>query len=132
VVESAIAEIGTDAKGPADRAAMNAGNRERRERSTDDRLRLRDRGRDTIKGVWQRSEDQRCGDEKLLHESSSIVVPLIAPTRRNVNCGPDLFSLILLKLIYDGGTRRNVRFGAGAKIAATIVYFSLIGVALSA
>jgi hypothetical protein len=40
MIESAIAEIGTDAKGAADRAAMNASNREGRERSADDGVRL--------------------------------------------------------------------------------------------
>jgi hypothetical protein len=40
MIVPAITEIGADAECAADRAAMNASNRERRERSADDGLRL--------------------------------------------------------------------------------------------
>src|SRR5262249_795719 len=40
VIDPAIAKIGTDGEGATDRAAMNASNREGRERSADDGMRL--------------------------------------------------------------------------------------------
>src|SRR5262249_32931474 len=85
MIQSAIAEIGTDAKRTADRAAMNAGNRQGRERAADDGMRLGNRGRDAIKADWQRSAEHRRSDEKLLHDFSSIVVPLIVHSTAIIN-----------------------------------------------
>jgi hypothetical protein len=76
MVDPAIAEIGADAEGAADRAAMNAGNREWREWSADHGMRLGDRGHDAIKADRQRSGEQCRSDEKLLHKFSSIIVTL--------------------------------------------------------
>ena len=68
MIESAIAEIGTDAEGAPHRAAMHACKRHRRARSADYGVGLGDGGRDAVKGEGQRSEEHRRSDEKLLHE----------------------------------------------------------------
>src|SRR6516165_1619082 len=79
VVVTGIAKISTDAIGAADRTAVHAGEREGRKRPADDGVGLGDGGRDTIKGEWQRSAEHRRSDEKLFHESYSIIVTLTSP-----------------------------------------------------
>src|SRR5262249_11247123 len=73
MVEAAITNIGSDPEGAPHRAAMHAGKRHRRARSANDGVGLGDGGRDAVKGEGQRSEEQRRSDEKLLHESSSVI-----------------------------------------------------------
>jgi hypothetical protein len=82
MIDPAIAEIGTDAEGAPHRAAMHARKRHRRARSADDGVGLGHGGRDTIKSEGQRSEEQRRSDERLFHESSSIIVTLIPSSTR--------------------------------------------------
>jgi hypothetical protein len=77
MVSAAPTEIGTDAEGAPHMAAMYARKRHRRARSADDGVGLRDGGRDAVKSEGQRSEQHRRCDEKLLHESSFIIVALI-------------------------------------------------------
>jgi hypothetical protein len=87
MVETAITEIGSDPEGAPHRAAMHACKRHRRARSAYDRVGLGDDGRDAVKGEGQRSEEQRRSDEKLLHESSSMIVtliPVLGPLDGNV------------------------------------------------
>src|SRR5262249_23116905 len=74
MIGPAIPEIGSNPEGAPHRAAMHACKRHRRARSADDGVGLGDGGRDAVKGEGQSGEEQRRSDEKLLHESSFIIV----------------------------------------------------------
>src|SRR5262249_46244108 len=77
MIGPAITEIGSNPEGAPHRAAMHTCKRHRRARSADDGVGLGDGGRDAVQREGPSGEEQRPSDEKLLHESSFIIVTLI-------------------------------------------------------